>query len=315
MSALSKLLRRIKHKKQKNIDIIGHDIKVIMSYIADNNKKSIMSLGVPQSIQNFNLTSKVCTQKDIESDWSRYWLDKLNIDFVYHRKYWELSYVLQVLYENNMLMNGKRGIGFACGCEKLPSFFASLDIDVTASDKPDDDISNNKWAQTGQYTKSIEDLYYSDIVEKSKFEENVHLKYIDMNNIPDDLNNKFDFCWSICALEHLGSIANGLKFIVHSSKLLKPGGISVHTTEFNYLDIINTRDNCDPVIFKKEHFESLYENMKNENCELVKLDFDYGNKIFDSYIDYSPWTPGVPHLKLNINGIPITCYGIIIKKL
>jgi len=30
--------------------------------------------------------------------------------------------------------------------------------------------------------------------------------------LPADLTG-FDFCWSICALEHLGTIAQGLDFI------------------------------------------------------------------------------------------------------
>lgn len=309
-----------------NDDYASYNIKIIMSYIADIRKKLISSQCLPKNISNFNLTCKVCTQSDIESDWSRYWVDKLHNCFAYHRKNWELSYVLQVLYENKMLDCGKKGLGFACGVEKLPSLFASLGIDVTAGDKPDD-ISSEGWKSSNQYTRSIDDLYYSNIVERSKFDSNVHLEYIDMNNIPENLYNKFDFCWSICAIEHLGSIQNGINFLINSTKLLKSGGISIHTTEFNYLDTENSIDNWGSVLFKREHFIYLKNVLENYNAKLFELDFDYGNNIFDLYIDCPPYqhqeVSGInikfsninpPHLKLNIDGFPATCYGLIIKK-
>ena len=46
------------------------------------------------------LTSKLCTAADLESSWASYWLKRLQIDFAYHRKSWELCFVLQSLYEN-----------------------------------------------------------------------------------------------------------------------------------------------------------------------------------------------------------------------
>ena len=51
-----------------------------------------------------------------------------------------------------------------------------------------------------------------------------------MNAIPADLG-RFDLIWSSCALEHLGSPKAGLEFVVRTLELLKPGGVSVHTTE------------------------------------------------------------------------------------
>ena len=43
----------------------------------------------------------------------------------------------------------------------------------------------------------------------------------------------FDFCWSSCSLERLGSIEAGLNFIKASINTLKVGGVAVHTTEYN----------------------------------------------------------------------------------
>ena len=60
----------------------------------------------------------------------------------------------------------------------------------------------------------------------------VSYRNVDMNNIPDDIVG-YDFCWSTCAFEHLGSLYHGIEFVKNSLKTLKPGGIAVHTTEFN----------------------------------------------------------------------------------
>ena len=43
--------------------------------------------------------------------------------------------------------------------------------------------------------------------------------------IDTDCHGQFDFVWSACAFEHLGSILNGLEFVVNSVKCLKPGGV------------------------------------------------------------------------------------------
>ena len=52
-----------------------------------------------------------------------------------------------------------------------------------------------------------------------------------MNHLPDDLRG-FDFTWSSCALEHLGTLAAGADFVVAQMDCLRPGGVAVHTTEF-----------------------------------------------------------------------------------
>ncbi|MFC7553839.1 methyltransferase domain-containing protein [Pseudoroseomonas wenyumeiae] len=56
---------------------------------------------------------------------------------------------------------------------------------------------------------------------------------VDMTRIPRDLHGQFDLVWSACALEHLGSLRAGENFILEAMRCLKPGGIAIHTTEFD----------------------------------------------------------------------------------
>ncbi len=70
------------------------------------------------------------------------------------------------------------------------------------------------------------------LCDRQQFNRFVEFREVDMNTVPDDLAG-YDFCWSACALEHLGSLDNGIKFIRRSLACLAPGGVAVHTTEFN----------------------------------------------------------------------------------
>jgi 2-polyprenyl-3-methyl-5-hydroxy-6-metoxy-1,4-benzoquinol methylase len=69
------------------------------------------------------------------------------------------------------------------------------------------------------------------------FKARVSYRTLDMNYIPEELNGKFDFVWSTCSVEHVGTILLGQRFIINTLNLLKPGGIAIHTVEFNLSDV------------------------------------------------------------------------------
>ena len=272
------------------------------------------------------LGSKPSTQLDIESRWVAYWMSRLKAPVVYHRKIWELCYVLQAIYNFDLIRPGVKGLGFGCGEEPLPSLMASEGIDVVVTDLEPSDERAKTWTNTGQHTGSLAGCFRSDMVSKEAFERHVSLRYVDMNAIPEDLRG-FDFCWSICALEHLGSIAQGLDFIENSLDCLQPGGIAVHTTEFNFGDDTQTIDHWPTVLFQRKHFVAVADKLTAKGHSVAKLDFDLGAKPLDRFIDLPPWPDNAPphlrsyydpstpaHIKLSIDGFPCTCFGIIVQK-
>lgn len=310
---------------------ISHNIKGIMEYFANERKNIVVREKFDKSLfpANVELVSKLSTQSDLEAPWCRYWLHELNIPFAYHRKNWEYAFVLQALYEHGMF--GREGLGMASGREKLPSYLIKMGCKITAGDKPLAVDSENAWKKSAEYTETKKTLYFQDIIDEDVFENNFTLRYIDMNCLPQDLFGKFDFCWSVCAIEHLGSISNGCKFIKNSLKLLKPGGISVHTTEFNLLSNNITIDNLpDFCIYTRPIIENLKKEIEDKyDADVLGIDFEPGAGQFDKYIDMPPFPndlipgtdigykdafPNHPHIKLLISGFPITCIGIIIRK-
>ncbi len=311
-------------EKTKDIDFLRMNIKNMGYEIARR-----LARELPQrddlSRVHVGLASKPSTQADLESDWAAYWANCLRMPVFFHRKLWEYVYVLQALHEYDCLAPGKRGLGFGCGEEPIPSFLASEGVQVLVTDLPPENEAAKIWSGTKEYTNTIEKAYRAELVDRTTFDANVKLQYLDMNAIPDNVTN-YDFCWSICALEHLGSLHKGLDFIENSLKTLKSGGVAVHTTEFNFMNDDETIDDWVTVLYQRRHFEQLAADLTAKGHEVAPLDFNIGAQPMDQFIDIPPyvndwpdilkeqWTTDAPHLKLAIDGFASTCFGLIIKK-
>ncbi|PZO41442.1 MAG: hypothetical protein DCF19_09560 [Pseudanabaena frigida] len=295
-------------------DTLRSNIKALGDEYARSLQKS---LKIPDnlSLTTVGLVSKACQQQDIESEWLAYWSQQMGITVAYQRKLWEHCYILQVMYEYNLLKPRLKGIGFGCGEEPLPSLLVSYDIEITVTDLNPEESSAKGWIDTNQNASSKEKIWRSKLCMQELFEKNVSLRYVDMNNIPTDLDGKYDFCWSSCALEHLGSIENGLHFIENSLNTLLAGGVSIHTTEFNYLEEEETIDNWRTVLFRKKDFTKLFQKLTAQGHQVAPLDFDIGTGFLDKFIDIPPYTEELhAHLKLLLDGFTTTSFGIVIRK-
>ena len=274
--------------------------------------------------RHVGLSCKASTQRDMETDWVAHWCAALRTPVVYHRKLWELSYVLQAIHENGHLHEGVRALGFGCGQEPIPSYLAAHGVAVTVTDLAAAEAQAAGWAATNQHAASLETAFQSHIVDRAAFDRLVGLEIVDMNAIPSHLRD-YDVCWSICALEHLGSIAQGLDFIENALATLRPGGLAVHTTEFNIDPRAGTIDNWPAVLFQRHHFTALAERLAAQGHDVAPLDFDVGDGPMDRFIDLPPWIHDLPDeyaswhgnpacLKVAIDGFVSTCFGLVIRK-
>ena len=265
------------------------------------------------------LRCKPSTQADLTSDWAAHWANELQTGIIMHRKLWEWVYAMQAIWQHDLLTEGKRALGFGCGSEPMASYLAAHGVHVTVTDLPPDDQASQGWAATNQHATSLDTAFAPHLVSREQFDEHVSLRHVDMNAIPDDLVD-YDLTWSICALEHLGSIEHGLRFVENAMRTLRPGGLAVHTTEFNFLDNENTVDNWPTVLFQRRHFEQLAARLRAQGHWVAELDFDVGDEPMDKFIDLPPYMnmwPSDPqgyHLKLAHDGFATTCFGLMIKK-
>jgi SAM-dependent methyltransferase len=256
--------------------------------------------------------SSVCRQDAMATAAYPYWMHKIGFAPIWHRKRWEFMYICQVLYERGFLAPGIKGLGFGVGEEPLPAFFASQGCRLTLTDMPPEAAADAGWVETEQYAVSRETLRRPFVCPDDVFDANVSFRFCDMNAIPPDLK-EFDFCWSACALEHLGSIESGLAFIESSVDTLRPGGIAVHTTEFNLSSNDDTVAEGSTVLFRRRDLEGLAERLNKNGHVMALVDFDPGQGVMDRYIDVPPYRDE-PHLKLALSGYACTSLGLFVRR-
>jgi 2-polyprenyl-3-methyl-5-hydroxy-6-metoxy-1,4-benzoquinol methylase len=314
IGSLENGLRKIEsdiQSQKRGLRILDQNIKAL-GYMQAHELQRSLPTPAQTSAVHFGLSSRATKQIEYEALWFAHWCRELKIPIRFHRKIWEFAFVLPSLHDAGLLREGVRCLGFGCGREPLPSYFAALGMSVTVTDLAPSAVEKLGWAETGQHSQTLESVFHSDLVDRSKFDANVALRHVDMNSIPEDLK-EFDFCRSICALEHLGSIKNGLDFIENSMKTIRFEGISIHTAEFNYLRETETIDDVGTVLFLRRHFEEITNRLTANGHKVAPLDFNVGGGFLDHSIDTPPYGSDM-HLKLAIEGFASTCFGLAVQK-
>jgi hypothetical protein len=230
----------------------------------------------------------------------------------WHRKLWEWTYVVHKLDQAGMLCAGKRGVVFGVGQERLPAYFASRGVTVVATDAPHEIGIKSGWASSAEHSSSLEQLRYRDIVSDAAFEQHVSHRFCDMTRIDANLRD-FDFTWSSCCLEHLGSLEAGLQFIIDSIGTLRRGGVACHTTEFNLSSNDETLSSGPTVLYRKRDLLELIERLRSAGHEVAPLFVAPDSHFLDFHLDLPPYA-AEPHLKLRIAQYVTTSIGIIVRK-
>ena len=247
-----------------------------------------------------------------------------------HRKQWEFYVIYKKLLEYLGDFNCKKGLGFAVGQEVIVPLFLNLNADITASDLNPNDSDSLAWINSNQHISNGFDKYVDsgyikkDILNKCKFD------FINMNNIPSKyLMNEYNFIWSSCALEHLGSLQNGFNYIINSLKCLKKGGIAVHTTEYNFKSNDNTLETSGCVSYRKKDIEWLISEIEKLGYYIEPINFNRNDNIVNNYIDPFPYIGSTSaiffdvnnydilksHINLNIEGHCSTSIYIVIQNI
>lgn len=229
------------------------------------------------------------------------------------RKQWEFIYIIYQLYQKKILSPMTRGIGFGVGIEPLCSFFASLGCQIAATDAPPEIAARDGWSETAQYANNLEMIYKPEILDRSIFNQNVRYQVCDMNDIDPKLTG-FDFCWSSCCFEHLGSLQAGIDFVINSvEKTLRPGGIACHTTEYNLSSNEETIDQGVTVLYRKKDIEQLVETLRQRGHHVEPVLIAPKDHPLENYVDIPPYLSDV-HLKLQIGSYVCTSIGLVIRR-
>lgn len=228
-----------------------------------------------------------------------------------HRKRWELAYIWRVLESAGCLVPGTAGLGFGVGREPLVAALAGRGCRVTATDLPPGSPDSEPWRRSGEYGGGLEALRYPDLCGAHDFDRRVEFRAVDMRRI-SALEGGYDFLWSSCALEHLGSPAAGLEFVEDSLRLLAPGGLAVHTTELQASRRGPRVDRGPVVFYTRGELEALGRRLRGagHGCD---PGFHLGSSPADRWIDRPPYGED-RHLRVLHGGQVTTSYGLRILR-
>lgn len=272
--------------------------------------KPVMIEGAP-GVNAFP-NSTLCRQDSFDQPYFPYWTRALGEGLRYHRKLWEFVFILQSLWERGAIRPGARALGFGVGWESLPAWLASQGIQVTATDMSADQAAGAGWIATNEHAAGKAALARPHICPPELFEQNVQFRTVDMNAVPDDLTG-YDFCWSACAFEHLGSIEAGLRFVERSLDTLNPGGWAVHTSEYTMSSNDVTIETGDTVLFRRRDMEELQRRLEAKGHRVAPFDLTPGDQPLDRYLDILPYRTE-PHLVMALWGHQTTSIGLIVQK-
>jgi len=256
--------------------------------------------------------SELCKAMDYKAAWYKRWCDELNETPNFHRKQWEFVYIMQALWERGCIAAGKKGLVFAVGTEPLPAMFAKYGCPILATDIFPDKGIEKGWDNGNQLCFGIESLNKRGICDEERFQKLVQYRPVDMNDIPGDLVD-FDFNWSSCSFEHLGSLQKGIDFLKDQLKTLKPGGWAVHTTEYNISSNDETQENNDTVIYRQRDIEAIISALRAEGHYVEEQDYSIGGLPEDFIVDTEPHDQKI-HIRLQVGKFVVTSIGLIIQK-
>jgi len=262
-----------------------------------------------------NPVSQICTSNQLVSTEYFFWMKQMKKIPRMHRKEWEWAYIAEVFARENKLINGSFGLGFGCGLEPLPVLFAKFGSSVTITDMDEMVAKDHGWVDTSQHTKSLVSMHQENPdlgISLDEFMLKAAYRSVDMNKLPNDLG-KYDYLWSSCAFEHLGSLKHGLDFVINSCAFLKPGGVAVHTTEFNLTSNEETLESEHLSLYRKCDLESLKNRLDSIGVDMDRLNLENGSEYPDLYVDLPPFKQDT-HLRLAIGKFAATSIGLILRK-
>ncbi|MDQ4131890.1 MAG: hypothetical protein M3179_01505 [Actinomycetota bacterium] len=233
--------------------------------------------------------SRVCTQSQVRKPWFEVWSCSTP---------WPCSHRVHGAWASRS------------GGNRSSPFFAGRGCHIVATDLPLSAKEARGWRVSGQLRQGLSDLRRDRLCNPDRFNELVTWRPVDMRAIPDDLRG-FDFCWSACALEHLGSLEAGMSFVERSLGTLRPGGVAVHTTEYNVGADNETVATGPTVLYRKHDLLALAARLGRAGHQVAAFQLA-GRGAVDEYVDVPPYSPEA-HICISLGSFVTTSLALVVR--
>ncbi|HAM22778.1 MAG TPA: hypothetical protein DCQ04_11000 [Actinobacteria bacterium] len=277
----------------------------------------------PQTPTPFSgMVSQACQARHFRDPAYLKWAQVMKFGPYWHRKFWEWASIMETAEVGGVLRPGSRAVGFGVGQEPISAALALHDVDVLATDVPTSDSQAAAWATGLQHAESIDILQHPDICPPEKFKGVVSFRPVDMNALDPEVlpAGSFDFAWSSCVIEHLGSPKLAMDFVLNCAELLAPGGVMIHTTEYELLNRGETRDYGNCAIFRIDDLQQVVDTLNKRGFE-ANTDFEVSlaspeERWISSSLEarYPAGYLEPAHLRLIISESVSTSFSIIVRR-
>jgi SAM-dependent methyltransferase len=262
--------------------------------------------------------SKVCDAADwFDSEFQQIIKHELKEFPRFHRKQWEFAMIFLALRRLGLLNEESTGLSMGGGNERVLYSIARYVKKLFVTDLYSDSTG---WdcARTDDPNEFIKISKPFD-VNDSKIE----ALRMDMRDLQFE-DNTFDFCYSSCAIEHIGDYEDFVKHFNEVNRCLKDGGVYVLTTEFQFAD--KTIKDPNNYVFSPDYLKEILGkiNLSLSEEPIVSLSEHEANfplpvnvnKLFKtgSNENQKDDFPVYPHLLLLRGKYPFTSISFILKK-
>lgn len=237
-------------------------------------------------------STRFCTARDFQSNWFLQTPPLHDSACSLHRKSWEIAFVRATVDRPGGSLNC---IGFGVGNEPLAKHFAACGHCVLATDLQADDWRHVHGDLTGMASAGLP------------------TRQVDMNWIDQTVTERgYDACWSLCSMDHLGSVWLIKRFVLNSLNVLRPGGIAAHTAEYS---LCPDMPRSGPTSYLNvDDIEDLQQLTTKLGHTMAPIDWHFGSHQADHVIDPIPYANPI-HLKPGCEGNRwTTSVGIAAKR-
>lgn len=249
-------------------------------------------------------TSQICTEAQIHEPRYMELCKAQRVSPEPRRRQWETVFIHAVLEHAGAIGPGRRLLCF--GEERLAVTIAACGGTVLATDTPDWLRETPRNPPADQLAAHLETRLFLPGLRG-------HEVLARRVRVPPGHLKGFDGCWSQGALQTLGSIEAGLDAVETSLLALRPGGVSVHTTDFNLDSDDRTSDRPGRVVFRRRDIEALMSRLLAAGHRVWPLNLHPGvGGPADLVVAVEADT--IPDLRQQIDGQVATSFGLVVQR-